>query len=92
MNLTERITEIQQKSQSLNETKIRLEERLRSEKKKLADLVKQIKDQGYNPKDLKKIRQEKEQELTKAVETIEEMLIKAEKTLTEIETVNEESN
>ena len=92
MNLTERITEIQQKSQSLNETKIRLEERLRSEKKKLEDLVKQIKDQGYNPKDLKKIRQEKEQELTKAVETIEEMLIKAEKTLTEIETVNEESN
>ena len=92
MDLTKRITEIQQKSQSLNEKKIRLQERLRSEKKKLTDLVKQIKEKGYDPKDLKKIKEQKEQELDKSLKTIEETLIKAEEILSEIESADEGTN
>ena len=84
-DLSKRVTKIKEKSDKLNERKIRLEERLKSEKASLAKVVQEIKDKGYDPKKLKKTAEEKEKELREVVDKISTALDKAEEALDEIE-------
>jgi len=92
MTLSERITAIQKKNQELNEKKIRFQERLRSEQQKLTDLVKEIKAKGYDPADLKKIKETKEKELEESLQKVEISLVEAERILKEIENSDAPTN
>lgn len=92
MDLSEKINNIQKKSQELNEKKIRFQERLRSEQKKLSDLFKEIKAKGFNPNDLEKIKAEKEKELKESLQTVETSLTEAEHILKEIEDLDAATN
>jgi len=92
MDLSEQITQIQQKSKEINEKKIRLQERLRAEKKKLSTLLKQIKEAGYDPKNLQQIKEQKEKELNETLEIVQQKISKSEEILNEIESNDEISN
>ena len=84
-DLSKRVTKIKEKSEKLHDRKIRLEERLKSEKAALAKVVQEIKEKGYDPKKLKKTAEEKKKELEEIVDKVNSALDKAEEVLNEIE-------
>lgn len=71
MDNAERFKEVTQKIGDLSSRKIRLEERLKSEKAQLEKLLKEVTDKGYDPKKLTETRKEKEAELEKQFNSIE---------------------
>jgi len=92
MDLSKKIAEIHQKHQELNEKRITYQERLRLEQKKLDEVVSEIKEKGYDPKNLKKIHEDKERELEKVISEVEASLENAQKILEEIEKADANSN
>jgi len=84
-DLANRVVELKSKNDQLHEKKIRLEERLKSEKSSLAKVIKEIKEKGYDPKKLKETVQEKEEKLKEMILSYEHSLEEAEKLLAEIE-------
>jgi uncharacterized protein (UPF0335 family) len=66
-DLTKKYQAIQKDLESAKTLRTQLEERKKSVEKQLTTLVDKIKAQGYEPKNLKKIRDEKVEELTKLV-------------------------
>ncbi len=81
----ERFRELNDKLKGLSEKKIRLEEQYKSKKEALTNLVKEIKDAGYDPKNLGVVIKEKEESLKTAISTFEEELQKVSEQLTQIE-------
>lgn len=81
----ERFRELNDKLKGLSEKKIRLEEQYKSKKEALTNLVKEIKDAGYDPKNLGAVIKEKEESLKTAISTFEGELQKVSEQLTQIE-------
>jgi uncharacterized protein (UPF0335 family) len=65
--LTKKYQTIQKDLEEAKTLRTQLEERKKNVEKQLTTLVDKIKAQGYDPKNLKKIRDEKVEELTKLV-------------------------
>lgn len=86
-DLTKKLAELKEKCSELYERKVRLEERLKAEKKNLTNLVKKVKEKGYDPNKLEQIRKEKEEELEKKIQELEKSIEKSDKELAEIEEV-----
>jgi len=70
----ERFKELSEKLKNLSEKKIRLEEQFKSKKETLTGLVKEIKDAGYDPRNLGEVIKEKEESLKAAIGTFEQEL------------------
>ena len=70
---------------SLSEKKIRFEEQFKTKKQALTDLVKEIRDAGYDPRNLGEVIKEKEKALTSAISTFEKELQAVSAQLTDIE-------
>jgi|WetSurMetagenome_2_1015567.scaffolds.fasta_scaffold789510_2 uncharacterized protein (UPF0335 family) len=70
----ERFRELNDKLKNLSEKKIRLEEQFKTKKATLTDLVKEIKEAGYDPKNLGEVIKEKEEALKSAISTFEQEL------------------
>lgn len=81
----ERFEELTKRSKALNEKKIRLEEQLSTRKKDLGDLVRKIKDEGYDPTKLKDIIEEKEKGLKQQIDAFEKDLTEVSQKLSAIE-------
>jgi len=81
----ERFTELTEKLRELDTKKIQIETQFKEKKKALQELVKEIKDEGYDPNSLKDIIQEKEAELNKELEAFEKKLSEASDKLSQIE-------
>lgn len=81
----ERFRELNDKLKGLSEKKIRLEEQYKSKKEALTNLVKEIKDAGYDPKNLGTVIKEKEESLKTAISSFEGELQKVSEQLSEIE-------
>lgn len=81
----ERFRELSDKLKNLSEKKIRLEEQFKSKKAALTELVKEIKDAGYDPKNLGEVIKEKEEALKNAIGTFEQELQTVSTQLAEIE-------
>jgi uncharacterized protein (UPF0335 family) len=77
--------ELSEKLKTMSEKKIRLEENFKTKKQALTDLVKEIKDAGYDPRNLGEIIQEKENSLKEAISTFELELRTVSTQLAEIE-------
>jgi len=65
--LTKKYQNIQKDLDTAKDLRTRLEERKKNVEKQLTSLVEKIKGQGYEPKNLKDIRDKKVQELSKLV-------------------------
>lgn len=85
MDEIQRFEEIKKKINDLSGRKIRIEERLSNEKKLLEELLSEITDRGYDPKNLAAIKQEKQAEVDRLLEQLEAGIEKADKELQEIE-------
>lgn len=81
----ERFRELNDKLKTLSEKKIRLEEQFKSKKQALTDLVTEIKNAGYDPKNLGVVIKEKEEALKTAISSFEGELQKVSGLLTQIE-------
>jgi len=81
----ERFKELSDTLKGLSEKKIRLEEQYKSKKQALSDLVKEIRDAGYDPRKLGDVIKEKEESLTKDIKSFEENLQEVSSKLAEIE-------
>lgn len=81
----ERFRELSDKLKGLAEKKIRLEEQYKTKKQALSDLVKEIKDAGYDPRNLGTVIREKEESLTKDISSFENDLQEVSSKLAEIE-------
>jgi len=77
--------ELNVKLKTMSEKKIRLEENFKTKKQALTDLVKEIKDAGYDPRNLGEVIQEKENSLKTAINTFEQELQAVSTQLAEIE-------
>ena len=77
MDGMEKFVALQKKVEDLSKTKIRMEERFKSEKEKLENLVKEIQGKGYDPNNLPAIKEKLEK-------TLKESLEKLDKEVTEI--------
>jgi uncharacterized protein (UPF0335 family) len=84
----ERFKELNDKLKTMSEKKIRLEENFKTKKQTLTDLVKEIKEAGYDPRNLGEVIQEKEKSLKEAISTFEQELQTVSTQLTEIEGFN----
>lgn len=85
MNEVERFQAIKSKRSQLSDKKIRLEERLRTEKEKLEELLKEISAKGYDPKNLFAIKQKKQEELKASLKNLEEKLQEISENLNAVE-------
>jgi len=83
----EHFRELTDKLKNLSEKKIRLEEQFKSKKKNLTDLIQEIRDAGYEPKNLGSIIKEKESALKDAIENFDKELQTVSTQLSEIEGV-----
>jgi uncharacterized protein (UPF0335 family) len=81
----ERFRELNDKLKTMSEKKIRLEENFKTKKQALTDLVKEIKDAGYDPRNLGEVILEKENSLKGAISTFEQELQAVSTQLAEIE-------
>ena len=81
----EKFIKLQDELKAQETKKIRLEEQFRTKKEMLTNLVKEIKEAGYEPNDLKKIIAEKETNLESMVNQFEEELKKTSEALSKIE-------
>jgi hypothetical protein len=71
MDEVERYKKLQESASTLSNEKIRLDERYRSEKEKLAALLKEIEAKGYDPQKLAETKSAKEQELKEKLDLLE---------------------
>ena len=62
-NQVEEFVELEKKSESLKTRIIRIDEQLKAKKQALTELVKEIKDAGYDPANLKQIIQQEETDI-----------------------------
>jgi len=85
MEEAQRFMELKGIVDQLSDKKIRLEERFKSEKKKLEKLLKEIAEKGYDPKKLSEIKEEKEQQLKKSMDDLEEKVRETSEKLNSIE-------
>ena len=74
MNEVERFKEIQEKVNKISQEKIRIEERFRSERKKLEALVKEIEGKGLDPKNLSSTRDKLEEDLNTEMGDLEAVI------------------
>lgn len=74
MDEVERFQSIKRKQSDLSNKKIRLEERLRTEKEKLEKLIEEISAKGYDPKNLAGVKEEKQKELDANLNDLEQKL------------------
>lgn len=74
VDVGQRVLDLRQRISKVSAQKSKIEGELESKKKSLAQLVKEIKDKGYNPKKLKALREEKEQELVALCDETEAQL------------------
>jgi len=81
----EKFTELSKQLRTLEDKKIRLEEQFKSKKEALSELIKEIKDAGYDPTKLKETIQQKEEELKKDIASFEGELNEASSLLSKIE-------
>jgi hypothetical protein len=81
----ERVLKIKEKVADLSNKKIRIEERFKSEKANLEKLLEKITSNGYDPKKLTEIKNEKQELLQKALAEIEEKTKIVEQKLSAIE-------
>jgi hypothetical protein len=68
------VASIKEATQTLSATKIRLEERYKSEKERLEKLIKVISEKGYDPKNISEIRKAKEAELEQKIKELEKQV------------------
>lgn len=85
MNEIDRYKKLDEEIQRLKGEKIRFEERFNNKKQRLEQLISEITEKGYNPKNLASIKEEKENELNKILEEIEEGVKKITEKLNTIE-------
>ena len=85
MEEAQRFIQLKETVDQLSDKKIRLEERFKNEKEKLEKLLKEITEKGYDPQKLSETRKEKEGELKKAVDDLEEKIRKTAEKLNAIE-------
>ena len=71
MDDVQKFTELKKEISTLSNQKIRLEERLKTEKTRLETVMAEITAKGYDPQKLSVIRKEKEIELKKLLEDLE---------------------
>lgn len=81
----ERFTDLSKQLRTVEDKKIRLEEQFKTKKEALSELIKEIKDAGYDPTKLKEIIQTKEEELKKDIAAFEAELSTASSLLSKIE-------
>jgi len=81
----ENFRKLQKRAADLRTKKITLEERLKAKKEALKDVVKEVQELGYEPKNLSKIIKEKEEDLGKRITKFEQELEEASNKLSEIE-------
>lgn len=79
--------ELEEKKKDLEKKIIRIEEQYRSKKQAMVELVEQIKKDGYDPKKLKEIIAEKEEEISNLVSDFENKLKDTSDKLSTIEAV-----
>jgi uncharacterized protein (UPF0335 family) len=82
---TQKFVELKKTQDELKTKKIRLEEQCKSKEAELKNLIKEIKDAGYEPKDLKSVIQKKETELKEELALFESGLQDVSKKLSVIE-------
>ena len=81
----EKFKSLDETRKNLSEKKIRIEEQFKSKKQALSSLIKEIQEEGYDPKKLGEIIQEKEKEVEDRISKFEEDLQEASGKLAEIE-------
>lgn len=67
----ERYKKLDKEIQDLKGEKIRFEERFNNKKQRLEQLINEITEKGYDPKNLSSIRDEKKEKLNKILEKLE---------------------
>lgn len=81
----EKFMELESKLKELETKTIRIEEQFKARKQDLADLVREIKDAGYDPNALKQTIAEKEEEVKVKLIEFEKQLEEASQQLSKIE-------
>ena len=71
MDDVQKLKSLKETIATLNNKKIRLEERYKSERERLEKLLEEITAKGYDPKQLTEIRKKKEEELRVKTEELE---------------------
>jgi hypothetical protein len=71
MDEAEKFNELKKNISSMSNQKIRLEERLKTERSKLEGLITEITAKGYDPQKLSTIRKEKEEQFNKMMAELE---------------------
>lgn len=85
-DIAEKFEELKTRATNNASRKIRAEERFQASKKRVAEIVQEIKDNGYDdPKELPAIREQKGKELQKELEDLEALLVKQEAILDKME-------
>ena len=82
---TEKFTNLKKMQSDLQTKKIRFDEQCKNKEQDLRDLVKEIKDNKYEPNELKSIIQKKEAEIKDELALYEEQLASVSKQLSAIE-------
>lgn len=83
----ENFRDLQSKLRNLSDKKIRLEEQFKTKKKDLTNLITEIREAGYDPKNLGVVIKEKEASLKIAIDSFEKDLQTVSTKLSEIEGV-----
>ena len=81
----EKFMRLQKQLKEYDTKKIRIEEQYKNKKEILTTLVKEIKDMGYDPKELSSIISKKEEEIKKTIEAFETELNTVSSKLSKIE-------
>jgi len=81
----EKCKHLEERVSSVNESKIRLGEKYKAAKEKLNDVVKKSQDLGYDPKNLKEIKEKKQVELDANLNSLEKDVAEQEAILASIE-------
>jgi hypothetical protein len=84
-NEVEKFKNLKARHDELEKKKIRMEEQFRSKKEALGEVIRKIKEEGYDPTKLDEIITRKKEELEKALNDFEEQLEKASSDLSAIE-------
>lgn len=86
MSTVEKFHKLKAQAEENNARRIRAEEKYQASKKRLEEVVAEIKEAGYeDPKMLSSIKKEKEEALEKEMKALEEVLEKQEKILDSVE-------
>lgn len=86
MDAIQRFSSIKNELKSLSDKKIRLEERHRSEKERLQELINKITQKGYDPMKLSEVKTEKEKQLDESLGHLEERMKEISDKLNDLET------